>query len=118
MPRANSAKSQKNSELSCNGINEVWIKTVHGQFRFRLQKYLTDNKRTKYLELTNQLQDGYISHRLQELCGYYSNRLSYDEVALLVERVSGSRLLSDQKISQIASDKALQLGQEIHKEAT
>lgn len=118
MPRLNSTKSQKNSELSCNGINEVWIKTVHGQFRFRLQKYLIEKKRTNYLEMTGQLEAGYISPRLQELCGYYSNRLSYEEVALLIERVSGSRLLSDQKISKIVSDKALQLSQEIHKEAT
>ena len=34
--------------------------------------------------------------------------MSYKEVALLVEKVSGARLLSDQKISQIVSDKALQ----------
>jgi hypothetical protein len=53
--------------------------------------------------------------RLQELCGYYSNRLSYEEVAKLVERVSGERLLSDQKIGQIVSTKALKLSQEIHK---
>lgn len=32
--------------------------------------------------------------------------------------MSGTRLLSDQKISQIVSDKALQLSQEIHKSAT
>lgn len=109
---------KKNSELSCNGITEVWIKTVHGKFRFRLQKYQTQEKGTNYLELTQQLEAGYISPRLQELCGYYSNRMSYEEVALLVERVSGSRLLSDQKISQIVSDKALELSQKMHKDAT
>jgi hypothetical protein len=98
-------------------MNEVWIKTVHGRFQFRLQKYLTGKKRTNYLELTQQLSAGYISPRLQELCGYYSNRMSYEEVALLVERVSGSRLLSDQKISQIVRDQAMQLSQEMHKEA-
>lgn len=118
MLRINSTKSQKNSELRCNGKTEVGIKTVHGQFRFGLQKYLIGKKRTNYLELTGQLEAGYISHRLQELCGYYSNRLSYEEVALLVERVSLARLLSDQKISQIVSDKALQLSQGMHEEAT
>jgi len=91
---------------------------VHGKFRFRLQKYQTQEKGTNYLELTQQLEAGYISPRLQELCGYYSNRMSYEEVALLVERVSGSRLLSDQKISQIVSDKALELSQKMHKDAT
>jgi hypothetical protein len=44
--------------------------------------------------------------------------MSYEEVAKLIERVSGSRLLSDQKISQIVSDKALQLSQEMHEDAT
>jgi hypothetical protein len=52
---------------------------------------------------------------LQELCGYYSNRVSYEEVAKLVERVSGERLLSDQKIGQIVRNKALKLSQEIYK---
>lgn len=118
MHRLNSLNSQKNTELSCNGTTGVWIKTVHGKFQFRLQKYLVEEKRTNYLELTKQLEAGYISYRLQELCGYYSNRLSYEEVTLLVERVSGERLLSDQKISQIVSDKALQLSQKLHKSAT
>ncbi len=56
-----------------------------------------------------------MSPRLQELCGYYSNRMSYEEVALLVERTSGERLLSDQKIGQIVSAKALKFSQEIYK---
>jgi len=56
-----------------------------------------------------------VSFRLQELCGYYSNRLSYEEVAKVVERVSGERLLSDQKIGQIVRGKALKLSQEINK---
>lgn len=56
-----------------------------------------------------------MSPRLQELCGYYSNRLSYEEVALLVERVSGERLLSDQKVGQIVSDKALKISEDIYK---
>lgn len=96
MPKPNLLKSQKNSELRRNGSQEVWIKTVHGQFRFQLQKYLIGKERTNYWELTQPLSTGYISPRLQELCGYYSNRMSYEEVAVLVERVSGSRLLSDQ----------------------
>ena len=59
-----------------------------------------------------------MSPRLQELCGYYSNRMSYEEVALLVERISGERLLSDQKIGQIVSAKALKLSQDIYKSMT
>ncbi len=82
---------------------------------FSLQKYQFHAQETNYLTLTNQLQDGYVSPRLQELCGYYSNRISYEEVAFLVERVTGERLLSDQKIGQIVSDTALKISQEIHK---
>ena len=59
-----------------------------------------------------------MSARLQELCGYYSNRMSYEEVALLVERISGERLLSDQKIGKIVSAKALKLSQDIYKSMT
>jgi len=72
-------------------------------------------ERTNYFKQTNQLEAGYISPRLQELCGYYSNRMSYEEIAKLVEIISGLRLLSNQKISQIVSNKALKLSQEIHK---
>ncbi|WP_028954129.1 hypothetical protein [Synechocystis sp. PCC 7509] len=82
---------------------------------FSLQKYQFDARETNYLALTNQLQKGYVSSRLQELCSYYSNRMSYEEVALLVERTSGERLLSDQKIGQIVSAKALEISQEIYK---
>ena len=91
---------------------------MHGKCRFRLQKYLAQEKGTNYLELTNQLKEGYISPRLQELCGYYSNRLSYEEVAKLVERMSGTRLLSDQKISQVVGNKALEISQEMHRSTT
>lgn len=93
----------------------MWIKTLHGKFVFSLQKYQCETQETNYLTLTNQLQEGYMSARLQELCGYYSNRMSYEEVALLVERTSGERLLSDQKIGQIVSNKAVKLSKEIDK---
>ena len=93
----------------------MWIKTLHGKFVFGLQKYQISKQTTSYFELTNQLRENYISPRLQELCGYYSNRLSYEEVALLVERVSGERLLSDQKIGQIVSSKAIKISQRIYK---
>ena len=93
----------------------MWIKTLHGKFVFSLQKYEFHAQETNYFKLTNQLQEGYISSRLQELCGYYSNRLSYEEVAFLVERITGDKLLSDQKIGQIVSAKALKISQESYK---
>ncbi len=40
---------------------------------------------------------------------YYSNRLSYQEVEDLLERISGDKLLSDQKIWEIVVNKAVEV---------
>jgi hypothetical protein len=66
-----------------------------------------------YFDLTNQFQEDYVSNRLREFSAYYSNRLSYSEVAGLVERVTGVQQLSDQKIRQIVVNKAVAVGQVI-----
>lgn len=65
-----------------------------------------------YFDLTEQLTDGYVSKRLQELSAYYSNRMSYEEVAGLVERITGERLLSDQSIWQIVQRQAVQVSEQ------
>ena len=88
---------------------------MHGKFQFQLQKYQVQGQGRSYFELSQQLTEGYISPRLQEFCAYYSNRLSYKEVEKLVERITGEHLLSDQKIWQIVSDKALVISQDIQK---
>ena len=93
----------------CNGTDIVKVKTIHGQFDFRLQKYLVQGKSCNYFDLTSQLTTGNISHGLQELVAYYSNRLSYQEVEDLVARISGKKLLSDQKIWQIVVNKAVEI---------
>lgn len=113
--RASSRNRKKSGDLTCNGTSPVLFKTLHGKFQFQLQKYQTQGQGRSYFELTNQLEEGYVSHRLQKLCAYYSNRLNYEEVEKSLERVSGERLLSDQKILQIVSDKALRLSQAIQK---
>ncbi len=92
------------------------IKTLHGKFPFQLQKYQVDGIGVSYFKLTQQLTEGYISPRLQEFSAYYSNRLSYEEVEKLVERVSGAKLLSDQKIAQIVSAKAEKLSHQMQEE--
>ena len=88
------------------------VKALHGQFEFKLQKYLQDGQSMSYFDLTEQLRDGYVSSRLQELSAYYSNRMSYEEVEFLVERVTGERLLSDQSIWQIVNRKAVVVSEE------
>lgn len=54
-----------------------------------------------------------MSQRLEELCGYYANRLSYENLAGLVERVTGENLLSDQTIWRIVKGKAETYSQQI-----
>jgi hypothetical protein len=90
----------------------VTVKTIHGQFRFRLQRYRRAEERSNFFELTHQLSEGYISFRLQEMSCYYSNRMSYKEVERLIERLSGKRLLSDQKIYQLVQSKAQHVSQQ------
>ncbi len=100
----------------CNGTNVVKLKTIHGQFDFRLQKYLVKGKSCNYFDLTSQLTTGNTSHGLQELVAYYSNRLSYQEVEDLVERISGEKLLSDQKIWEIVVNKAVEVSRKWQQE--
>jgi len=62
--------------------------------------------------LTEQLCEGTISARLAEFSAYYSNRMSYAEVAGLLERVTGQRLLSDQAIQHLVVAKAVEISQQ------
>lgn len=84
---------------------------MHGKFNFGLQKYQVDGEHRSYFDLTEQMNEGYVSTRLQEVAAYYSNRMSYEEVARLLERMSGERLLSDQSIYRIVHTKAQQVSE-------
>lgn len=93
----------------------IHLKTLHGYFEFKVQRFI-DRTHPKqrdctYFDLTNQFEEDYVSDRLKEFSAYYSNRLSYSEVAILVERVTGISQLSDQKIRQIVVNKALAVSQ-------
>lgn len=68
-------------------------------------------------ELTNQCQSGYFSSGLQELSAYYSNRMSYQEVENLIERMTGQRALSDQWIWQGVIAKSVAVSQQNADEA-
>jgi hypothetical protein len=95
--------------VKCNGTTPVKIKSLNGIINFREERFLIEDKEIRYFELTNQFQENYISDRLKELSSYYSNRLSYKEVEGVVERVTGQKQLSDEKIQQIVVDKAVEL---------
>jgi hypothetical protein len=91
----------------------VTIKTLHGKFTFPLQRLSREGEERSYFDLTEQFQDGYVSQRLQEVSAYYSNRMSYTEVEKLIERLTGARLLSDQKIWEIVVEKAVGVSEEL-----
>jgi len=55
----------------------------------------------------------YASVGLQELYAYYLNRLSYKEVENLVNRVTGEKQLSDQRIWAGVKEKVGEISQEI-----
>jgi hypothetical protein len=100
--------------LRCNGTRRVTLKTLHGAFEFRLQKYqFADGMDVSFLDIRQGLPVQYISRGLQELSVYYSNRLSYREVAGLVERQCGKRVLSEQTIWQLVQQSALTLSWQV-----
>ncbi len=94
------------------------IKSIHGKFIIDVQLFTKKGNSTNfsYFELSRQFQDDYVSNGLKEYSAYYSNRMSYEEVAKLIERNTGEKLLSDQKIRQIVINKAAQHSKEIAEE--
>ena len=72
----------------CNGTRKVWIKTLHGQFEFYLQKYQTNKKESNYFQLSEQLQERFVSQRLEELCGYGVAESNYECQFCTYSRVS------------------------------
>lgn len=93
------------------------LKTLHGTFEFRVQKYQLDGTSLSYLELTQPDSRSDLGRGLQEFCAYYSNRLSYREVSALVERQCGARVLSSQAIWQLVQQQALHLSEAIERGA-
>lgn len=76
-----------------------------------MQRFGSGERATTWLEQSQQVLPGQISRRLGECSVYYANRLSYEEVAGLVERLTGERLLSDQAIWHLVVEQAAALSQ-------
>lgn len=101
---ASSSGGKKQDHLRFNGKDRVWIKTLHGSFEFAEQRFvLRDGTSCRYLRDSGQ---GRVSSALQELCLYYSGRLSYAEVAKLLKRVTGQSLLCEQTLWEWTQRKA------------
>ena len=104
--------------MHCNGTRRVTIKTLHGAVACVVQRFQYPIRgETTSLELTKQLCAGAMSARLAEFSAYYSNRMSYDEVAGLLERVTGQPLLSDQTIQHLVVAKAVEVSQQWQSES-
>jgi hypothetical protein len=89
------------------------MKTLHGACAFVVQRFQCPMRgETTYLELTEQLCEGAMSARLAECSTYYSNRMSYDEVAGFLERVTGQHVLSDQTMQHLVVAKAVEVSQQ------
>ena len=95
---------KKNDQLKRNGTNPVQIKTLDGDFQFKVQRFIVNEvsqeRQIDYFELTNQFQTGYFSDKLKAFAAYYSNRLSYEDTEELIRKLAGSQQISDQKIHQ------------------
>lgn len=89
------------------------LKGLHGKVTFNVQRVVEQASATRhtYLELTGQFERGYLTAGLQEVAAYYSNRLSDEEVAGLLQRLTGERVLSDQRIEQWVIEKAVAFSQ-------
>ena len=98
--------------MSLNGRQRLTIKTIHGRFKFEVQRFKDERgQELNYLSYTGQFEDGYESERLREWACYSANRLSYHEVVKEIERVTGDRLLSAPRIRALVVSKARQISQ-------
>ena len=84
-----------------------------------MQRFITKNRvfHFSYLDLSGQFIDkgkskcNYLSKRLKDFVFYYINRLSYSQLSILLEEITGNKLLSGQNINNLV----IQRGYEISK---
>ena len=74
---------------------------------------LPDGSACRYLGLTSQ---ALASRRLKEFCLYFSGRLSFAEVAKLLERLAGERLVCEQTLWNWTQQEAHELSEALHAE--
>jgi hypothetical protein len=106
-------RREKRGILKCKGTTSVTIKTRHGKFTVPLQRVSRAGEARRYFDLTGPFQDGEVSQRLHEVSPDDSNRMSDEEVEKWIERLSGERLRSDQKIWEMVVEKAVGVSQQL-----
>ena len=77
-----------------------------------MQRFSAGEQATTWREQSQQVLPGQVSRRLGEFSAYYANRVSYEEVAGLIERLTGEKLLSDQRIQQQVVEQAAAISQQ------
>jgi hypothetical protein len=105
---ASSLGGENRTLLRLNGKDRIRIKTIHGSFEFAERRFLLpDGSSCRYLKRTGQEPVGV---GVREFCLYFCNRLSFAEVAKLLERVSGERLPCERTLWNWAQGKAREIG--------
>lgn len=100
--------------LRLNGKDRVRIKTLHGSFEFAEQRFvLPDGSACRYLKLREQ---SLWSSGIEELGVYLCNRLSFAEVAKLIERITGERSVCEQTLCNWVRQKAKEVSEALRAE--
>jgi hypothetical protein len=92
--------------LRLNGKRGVCLQTRHGTFGFEEQQFLTQMAvSTSYLRQSGQQT---VSVGLEEFCLFCCTRMSYETVAALLERMTGTALVCSQTLCHWVEAKARQ----------
>jgi len=96
----------------------VTIKSLHGAFPFDVQRFSDKQSGATptYFDLKGEFPSGHQSERLKEFAAYYSNRMSYEEVSYLLERMVGVPLMSDQTIWEKVVEKACEVSCDVEEQ--
>lgn len=92
------------------------LKTLHGSFEFAQQMYQVSGQSIGFIEWSQPSIGGYVSRGLEELVSYYSNRLSYAELSVLIQRLTGADLISSQGAWAIVQANVQQLSEQLSAE--
>src|SRR4029453_18766149 len=109
---------KKRGVLRCHGTRRVTIKPLHGALACVVQRFQCPSSgATTSLEWTEPLAEGSMRARLVACSAYYSNRMRYDEVAGLLERVTGPPGLSAQTMQHLGVPKAAEVSRQWQRES-
>src|SRR5262249_60618725 len=84
-------RPKKRAGLACHGTRKGWVKTIHGRFPFQVQRFGRGEQATTWREQSQQVLPGQVSRRWGEFSASYTNRMSYEEMERLIERLTGER---------------------------